>query len=90
MNRAIVLDGSRVTNRADMCKYMRSQFGEDFACENLDALHDALSEVTEDILFVLTRRNVTLLCQDPYAYKVLLVIGSAAQENPHLQIQFAR
>lgn len=90
MNRAIVLDASRITDKDDMYLYFHSLFGPDFNAENLDALHDALSEVNEDAVFLLTQSNVSKICLDSYAYRILLVIGKAVEENPHLHIQFTK
>ena len=83
MDRAIVLDASRITDKDDMYLYFHS-------LENLDALHDALSEVNEDVRFLLTQSNVSKMCLNSYAYRVLLVIGKAVEENPHLHIQFTK
>lgn len=90
MSKTVILDANRIMDRESMAIYMReifvlpSHFG-----KNLDALHDVLSEVTEDTVFVLTRKNVDHICKEKYAYKVLMVLGRAADENPHLKIRFA-
>jgi RNAse (barnase) inhibitor barstar len=90
MSKKIILDGNRILDRESMAIYMKevfdlpSHFG-----KNLDALNDVLSEVQEDTDIVLTRRNVDEICKGKYAYKVLMVLGRAADENPHLKIRFA-
>lgn len=55
---------------------------------NLDALNDCLSEVSEDVEIVMDHKTVTEICADDYAYKVLIVLSRAVEENPHLKIRF--
>ena len=55
---------------------------------NLDALKDCLEEVEEETDIVLDRECITTMCEEPYAYKVLLVLGRAAESNPNLHILF--
>jgi RNAse (barnase) inhibitor barstar len=90
MTRKIVLNGSRIMDRESMSMYMKELFDlpEHFG-RNLDALHDVLSEVTEDTEIDLTRENTDRICQGKYAFKVLMVLGRAAEENPHIRIKFA-
>jgi RNAse (barnase) inhibitor barstar len=90
MDRAVVLDGRSLTNQKDMYLFFQRAFGPDFNANNLDGLYDALGEISEDVMFVLTRQNVTRICEDRYAYNVLLVIGRAAENNSHIKLQFAR
>lgn len=90
MSRKIILDGTRILDRESMALYMKELFPlPDHFGRNLDALNDVLSEVTEDVEIILTRENVDRICQGKYAYKVLMVLGRAADENPHLKIRFA-
>ena len=48
----------------------------------------SLSELEDDTAIVLTPAAVHAICQNPYAYKVLMVLGKSAEDNPHLRIQF--
>jgi ribonuclease inhibitor len=89
MSRRIRLDASRLTNREDMGIYMKEAFSlPDYFGRNLDALRDCLEEVAEETEIVLDRDCVQTICENPYAYKVLLVIGRAAENNPYLHILF--
>lgn len=90
MNKVVVLDAKCLTNKEDMCLFFHRAFGPDFNANNLDGLYDALGELHEDTMFVLTRLNVTRICNDRYAYNVLLVIGKAAQHNPNIHLQFTK
>jgi RNAse (barnase) inhibitor barstar len=90
MSKTVILDANRILDRESMAIYMKETF--DFPAhfgKNLDALNDMLSEVSEDTVFVLTRKNVDQICKEKYAYKVLMVLGRAADENPHLRIRFS-
>lgn len=90
MSRKIMLDGNRLLDRESMAMYMKEVFQlPGHFGKNLDALYDVLSEVSEDVEIVLTRGNVDTICQGKYAYKVLMVLGRAVDENPHIKIRFA-
>ena len=43
----------------------------------------------DDTEIDLTRENTDRICQGKYAFKVLMVLGRAAEENPHIRIKFA-
>jgi ribonuclease inhibitor len=89
MSRRIRLDGSRLTNREDMSTYMQSLFGfPEYFGRNLDALKDCLEEVSEEVYIVMDHECISAMCGNPYAYKVLLIIGRAAENNPNLHILF--
>lgn len=64
------------------------EFEDDYDCVNLDALNDSLSEVDEDTYVILTPDSIMKICKEEYAYRVLLVLGNAAQANPYLHIRF--
>lgn len=90
MEKRIVLRPDRIQTREDMNLYMQGLFSfeGEHACSNLDALRDSLSEVTEDTVIVLTPETIQKICENEYSYKVLLALGYAAEENPHLSIRF--
>lgn len=90
MSKEIILDANRIMDRESMYLYMKEAFPlpAHFG-KNLDALNDVLSEVDTDIEILLTRENVDAICQSKYAYKVLMVLGRAVEENPHIHIKFA-
>ncbi|MBE6109582.1 MAG: hypothetical protein E7194_04100 [Erysipelotrichaceae bacterium] len=89
MAKRIRIDATRLTNREDMGVYMKQAFNlPDYFGRNLDALKDCLEEVDEETDVVLDRECITIMCENPYAYKVLLVLGRAAENNPNLNILF--
>ena len=89
MAKRIRIDASRLLNREDMAAYMLEifEFPEYFG-RNLDALRDCLEEVSEETDIVLDHECIRTMCDEPYAYKVLLVMGRAAESNPNLHILF--
>jgi ribonuclease inhibitor len=89
MRKKIYLDADRLKNRKDMHDYLEKAFDFPFWFGyNLDALYDCLSEVKEDTDIILDQANATKICQDPYAYRVLLTLSDGIEENPHLRILF--
>ena len=91
MKTRIDIDELRMTNKKDLHSYMKEVFEfPEYYGKNLDALYDCLCEVDEDKEIVFTDRSLRSICENEYAYKVLMVIGKAAMVNPHLHIQFRR
>ncbi len=89
MAKRIRIDAARLTNREDMGVYMKQAFSlPEYFGKNLDALKDCLEEVDEETDVVLDRECIKIMCANPYAYKVLLVLGRAAENNPNLHILF--
>lgn len=89
MSRRIKIDASRMQNRDDILDYMEDifEFTDDYG-RNLDALYDRLTEVTEDIDLVFTHDAIAGILDVPYAYRTMMVLGRACDENPHLHILF--
>ncbi|MBR2675621.1 MAG: hypothetical protein IKE28_01735 [Solobacterium sp.] len=90
MEKRIILNPDRIQTKEDMNKYMMEVFGfeDDYDSASLDALKDSLSEIEEETFVILTPDSIMKICGSEYAYKVLLVIGEAAQVNPYLHIRF--
>lgn len=92
MYRQIELNPDRITSKEDMREYMQKtfMFDDDYACVNLDALSDSLSEVTDQVDIILRPDAIRKICESEYAYKVLLVLGRAGEDNPNLRLLFRR
>ena len=90
MYRQIELDPERIKTKQDMKVYLTElfRFEEEYAAVNLDALNDSLSEITDQIDIILTPDSIMKICDDAYSYKVLLVLGRAAEENPNIKVLF--
>lgn len=87
--RKIHLDAEQIKDRKSAAWYMTDlfHFPEGFV-QNLPSLKDCLEEVKEDTDILLSRECVNEICQNSYAFEVLLTIGKAADENRHLHIHF--
>ena len=93
MYRQIELNPDRIMNKQDMREYMQETFlfeDEEYGAINLDALSDSLSEVTDQVDIILRPDAIRKICESEYAYKVLLVLGRAGEDNPNLRLLFRR
>ena len=89
MSRRIKIDASKMQTRDDIHDYMEDIFDfTDYYGRNLDALYDRLQEVTDDIDLFFTHDAIAGILDVPYAYRTLMVLGKACDENPHLHILF--
>ena len=87
--KTVFLDASRIMDRNAMCMYMNEIFRlPEYMGKSLDALHDALCEVQQDTEIICTHDCLEHINSSGYAFKVLLVLGRCADENPHLHIRF--
>ena len=92
MYRQIELNPDHITSKEAMREYMQQTFlfEDDYAAVNLDALNDSLSEVTDQVDIILRPDSIRKICESEYAYKVLLVLGRAGEDNPNLRLLFRR
>ena len=87
--KTVFLDASRIMDRNAMYMYMNEIFHlPEYMGKSLDALHAALCEVHQDTEIICTHDCLEQINSSGYAFKVLLVLGRCADENPHLQIRF--
>ena len=87
--KTVFLDASRIMDRNAMFMYMNEIFRlPEYMGKSLDALHDALCEVQQDTEIICTHDCLEQINSSGYAFKVLLVLGRCADENPHLHIRF--
>ena len=84
MKRKIWIDPERIEDRSSMGSYMTEVFGFVENVRGLDALNDMLSEVAAETAVCVTRENMSRICEMPYAYKVLMVLADASEDNPYL------
>lgn len=89
MTKTVYLDASRIKDRLSMSIYMKEIFSlPSYFGNNLDALHDALAEVKDDVDLNLSHDCIQDITSSKYAFKVLLVLGRCSDENPHISIHF--
>ena len=87
--RKILIEAKRLYDRHSAHEYLNELFRfPDYYGRNLDALADSLSEVEEDTELIFTPEAVGDICDHEYAFRILMVLGRAADENPHLRISF--
>lgn len=58
----------------------------DYYGKNLDALHDLLTERSEDTEIVIKGSEKLSEAMDGYGKKIIRVMQDAAEENPHLTV----
>lgn len=88
-NRKIWLEADRLYDKESTLEYFKELFVfPEYMGNNLDALSDCLSEVSEDTTFLLTKQCVRDICDHSYAFKVLILLGNVVHENPHFNILF--
>lgn len=87
--RKIHLRADQLQDRQSVAWYMTNlfHFPEGFV-QNLTSLQDCLEEVNDDTDILLSKKTVKEICQNEYAFKVLLTIGKASDHNRHLRIRF--
>ena len=54
---------------------------------NLDALHDSLSEVSEDTVLLFDVEAMKIICMEKYAWKVMRVLLDETEDNPHIRVK---
>lgn len=85
--REILLDTNKLIDRKSMGGYMRELLDlPEYFQPNLDSLADCLSEVTEDVDFILGEEDLLRMIVNDYAYRAVRVISNATYENPHLHL----
>ncbi len=90
MYRQIEINPDRITNQEDMRQYMQQLFlfDDENAASTLDALQNSLTQITDEIDFILTPDVITRVCSNEYAYQVLLMLGRAGEINPGIHVHF--
>lgn len=86
--REIRIDASRIVSRKLMAAYMKEVFAFDETFGgNLDALHDSLSEVSEDTVLLFDEEAMKTVCTEKYAWKVMRVLLDETEDNPHIRVK---
>ena len=85
----VTIRGIDFSDKNELHDFLASQLEfPEYYGRNLDALYDRLQEVTDDIDLVFTHDAIAGILDVPYAYRTLMVLGKACDENPHLHILF--
>ncbi len=91
MMKKVILDFTKMENTEQVHDHLKEQLAfPDYYGRNLDALHDLLTEMTEDTCIGVfspeepeEKRDI-----DRYLYKIKFVLRDAEEENSHLCVIF--
>lgn len=85
--KTIILDGEQIQNMSEIHRIFSETLNfPSWYGRNLDALHDCLSEVSEDVSISITNREALIeKLQRRYSKLIKLLIYSA-EENEHLHL----
>lgn len=87
MGKKIVLDGRRLKEKEGVHKYLKRKFHfPAYYGNNLDALHDCLTEISDDTK-VVVRYARSVRGEGGYGEKILEVLGDSAEESAHLKVE---
>jgi len=86
--RHVFIDGSSVSSMAEIHAILAREL--DFPAwygNNLDALHDCLTELTEETGIYVLHPQALMSTMGPTYVRFFRVLADAAEENPYLQIK---
>lgn len=85
--RTCVLDGGEIENQERLHKTLKECLGlPDWYGENLDALYDCLTDLTEETRIMIKNKALLEHSLGNYAVSLERVLDQASQENPHMHI----
>lgn len=88
-NRKIWLNADELTKSVDMQRYLKRLFPDvPYIDRNPDKLYINLKDIDEETDILLSRKCVDKVCASPFAFRVLIGLGKAADENPHIHLLF--
>lgn len=88
-DKTIHLNGYEIENKEKAIPYLKTEFDlPSYTGNSLDAIADSFSEVKDRVEILLTKKNITYICDHSYAFKVLMMLGNVVNENPNLYIFF--
>lgn len=89
LERIIRLDGTYMTDRPTTHQYLRFKFYfPDYYGNNLDALYDLLTEISEPTKVIIYRVDELKSNQPDYGRSLLKVFRAAQDANPLLTVRF--
>ncbi|MDY6085094.1 MAG: barstar family protein [Dialister sp.] len=85
----ITLDESKFISKQAAHSYLKAALAlPEWYGANLDALHDALSEISEDTLLIVPKSIAAENRLGSYGETMLTVFQDSSQENPFLSVRF--
>lgn len=87
--KTVVIDGGKMYDRESAHNYIAERLGfPGYYGKNLDALHDCLCEMGEDVNIVIYRKERLIDSLEHYGEIMLEVFEHAAQDNIHITLAF--
>ena len=85
--RQVIIDGRVIADRQALHQALAAGLAlPEWYGNNLDALSDCLSEVSEDTVIAVTNFEDLEAALGRYAHSLLKVLWHAAEENPHIRL----
>ena len=85
--RQVIIDGHAIADRQELHKALADGLAlPEWYGNNLDALSDCLSEISEDTVIAVTNFEALEATLGRYAHSLLKVLWHAAEENPHIRL----
>lgn len=85
----ITLNGNKMTSKEVLHRYLARKLSlPEYYGNNLDALHDCLTELSEELHLDVIHTDRLLHCLDAYGEAFLEVLSDSAEENPRLTVSF--
>ena len=82
-----IIDGNSVTSMEEIHKSLAEQLGfPEWYGGNLDALHDCLTDLHEDVDVSIVHSDALLETLGPAFIRLSRVLSDAAEENPYLKL----
>ena len=82
-----IIDGNSVTSMEEIHKSLAEQLGfPEWYGGNLDALHDCLTDLHEDVDVSIVHSDALLETLGPAFVRLSRVLSDAADENPYLKL----
>jgi len=82
-----IIDGNSVTSMEEIHKFLAEQLGfPAWYGGNLDALHDCLTDLHEDVDVSIIHSDALLETLGPAFVRLSRVLTDAAEENPYLKL----
>ena len=89
MKRVVEINGRKLTSPETAHTYLKGVFFfDDDYQENLKSLRTHMAHIEDDIDIQISSNDIRTICVNPYAYKILMVIGQCCDINPNLHIHF--
>lgn len=88
MKRIIELKASEIYTPRSAAAYLSSVFQIEETGRSMQAVYTGICRQTDSIDIQISEENMQNILKSRYAYKVMLMLSRASDENPRIQIHF--